>query len=81
MAITTDPTIQAIGVTGAAASAVIALLALKYNDRPLFYEHIKDIPHVKGIPLLGNLPIVLKNLPRFYDFTTENLENLDTLTL
>ncbi|KAG0796934.1 hypothetical protein G6F16_000497 [Rhizopus arrhizus] len=75
------PVQQKIALTGAAASSLFTLIALKYHDRPVFSEHQKEVPHVKGYPLVGNLPTLLHNIPRIYDYQLENFERLDTLTL
>jgi hypothetical protein len=80
MSISDNNTLQTIGMASAAASTVVALLALKYNDRPLFYEHIEGIPHKKGVPFLGGLSELLNNVYRIHDFQTEGFEQLDALT-
>jgi fatty acid omega-hydroxylase len=81
MSLSNNSTIQQIGIAGAAASAVIALLSIKYNDRPLFYEHPKGIPHVDGYPIIGSLGSLLSNIHRLYDYQLELFEKHDTLTL
>ncbi|OAD02102.1 cytochrome P450 CYP5203 [Mucor lusitanicus CBS 277.49] len=35
---------------------------------------------MEGAPILGNLPSMIKNLDRFYDYLTEHYEKMDTLT-
>lgn len=72
---------QQIAIAGAAVSSIMALLMIKYHDRPLFYEHMEGIPHGKGYPLLGNLPELMKNIPRLYDYQLDLHEKLDSLTL
>lgn len=74
-------TLQSIGTVGAATAAVLAALALKYNDRPFLYEHPEGIPYLKGLPLLGNLPKLLSNIDRIYDFQSDQFNELDTLTM
>ncbi|KAI8987644.1 cytochrome P450 [Mycotypha africana] len=74
-------TVQQVVVAGAAVSAILTLLAAKYNDRPIGYEHPKGIPYKSGLPLLGNLPLLLNNKERIYDFQLDLLEELDTLTM
>ncbi|KAF1796237.1 cytochrome P450 [Mucor lusitanicus] len=74
-------TLQTVGMAGAAASAVMAALMVKYHDRPLFYEHPKGIPYKGGLPILGNLPYLLGNIHRLYDFQLEQFEKVDALTM
>lgn len=74
-------TLQTVGMAGAAASAAIAALAVKYHDRPLFYEHPKGIAHQGGLPILGNLTYLLGNIHRLYDFQLEQFEKVDALTM
>ncbi|KAI9274183.1 cytochrome P450 [Sporodiniella umbellata] len=74
------PGVQQAALVGALASSTVALLAMKYHDRPIFYEHTKDIPFVKGYPLVGNLPNLLKNLPIIHDSQLKLFEDLDVLT-
>lgn len=81
MSLTNNSTLQQIGIAGAAASAVAALLSIKYHDRPLFYEHPKGIPHAKGYPIIGALGALLNNVSRIHDFQLGLFEQLDTLTL
>jgi fatty acid omega-hydroxylase len=73
--------IQNVGLAGAAVASLVTLLAIKYNDRPAFYEHPKDIPYNGGLPLVGNLPELINNVPRLHDYVLELFEKLDTLTL
>ncbi|KAG1115501.1 hypothetical protein G6F42_013920 [Rhizopus arrhizus] len=73
-------TLQTVGMAGAAA-ATIAALAVKYHDRPLFYEHPKGIAHQGGLPILGNLTYLLGNIHRLYDFQLEQFEKVDALTM
>jgi fatty acid omega-hydroxylase len=73
--------LQTIGIACGATVAVLSALAIKYHDRPLFYEHPKDIPFKKGYPLLGDLPGILANFPRLLDAETDSFEHLDALTM
>ena len=74
-----------VGTTVVAAlstvAAITGLLALKYNDRALFDEHRKGIPHPKGVPILGNLLNISRNKHRYFEYLLEVYEQLDTLTL
>lgn len=81
MSLSNNSTIQNIGIAGAAVSAAVAILSLKYNDRPLFYEHVKGIPHSKGYPILGNLTGLVSNIYRLHDYQLDTYESLDTLTM
>lgn len=81
MSLSKNSTLQQLGVVGAAASTVIALLSIKYKDRPLFYEHPEGIPHGPGYPVLGNLVDLIKSMHRVLDFELELYEKLDTQTL
>ena len=76
-----NSTLQQIGMVGAAASAIITLLSIKYNDRPFFYEHPKNIPHGKGYPIIGTLADLLKNIHRMHDYQVDMFTSLDTQTL
>lgn len=75
------PVGQQVALAGALASSALAYLSIKYHDRPTFYEHSKDIPYVKGYPLLGNLPSLLSNIERIYDYQLDMFEKMDVLTL
>ncbi|ORE06666.1 cytochrome P450 [Rhizopus microsporus var. microsporus] len=72
---------QQLAIAGAAVSSIITLMSLKYHDRPLFYEHIKDIPFIKGYPLVGNLPTLIKNIGRRLDYAVELYEKTGALTI
>lgn len=72
---------QQIALTGVAISSLVVFLSLKYHDRPLFRKRVQGIPNVKGYPLVGNLPSILKHGERFYDYNVELFESHDTLTL
>ncbi|CEP07389.1 hypothetical protein [Parasitella parasitica] len=74
-------TLQTVGIAGVAASAIIAALTAKYNDRPLFYEHPEGIAHKGGYPIVGNLTRLLGNIDRIYDFQTEQFEQVGALTM
>lgn len=81
MSLNNNSTLQGVAVAGATVSTVLALLTMKYNDRPLFYEHPEGIPYKKGFPILGNLTSLLGNLSRIHDFQAELFTDLDTLTM
>ncbi|KAI8138498.1 cytochrome P450 [Fennellomyces sp. T-0311] len=68
-------------ILGGSITAAIALLALKYNDRPVFAEARKDIPAVRNHPLVGSLFYVTGNRDRLPEFLTEQFEALDTTTM
>lgn len=74
-------TLQTVGIAGAAASAMLAALTIKYNDRPLFYEHPEGITHRGGYPILGNLTHLLGNIYRIHDFQAERFEEMGALTM
>ena len=74
-------TLQALGTAGITAATLIGALGLKYHDRPLFYEHPKGVPYKKGLPILGNLLDMLKNIDRLHDFMMENFEEADSLNM
>lgn len=69
------------GKVGLASAGVLALLMAKYPDRAIFDEYREGIPHRKGVPLLGMLPIVLSNRYRLHDLQLDNFESLDSLTV
>lgn len=81
MSFTNNSTLQNIGIAGAAATAIVAIVSIKYNDRPLFYEHVKGIPHKKGYPLLGQLTNLVRNIHRVHDYQLDTFESLDALTM
>ncbi|KAI9257744.1 cytochrome P450 [Helicostylum pulchrum] len=81
MSFNNNSTLQGVAVAGATVSTVMALLTMKYNDRPLFYEHPEGIPYKKGFPVLGNLTSLLGNLGRMHDFQVDSFTELDTLTM
>ncbi|KAI7890517.1 cytochrome P450 [Mucor mucedo] len=60
--------------------AVITGLFIRYPDCALFDQHRKDIPHIKGDPLIGNLMAVSKNKNRYFEYVLEVYEALDTMT-
>lgn len=78
MSLSKNSALQQLGVAGAAASAVIALLSIKYHDRPFFYEHPKGVPHAPGYPVIGSLGALLKNMDRILDYELDLYEELDT---
>lgn len=69
------------GTVGLAGAGVLGLLMAKYPDRAIFDEYREGIPHRKGVPLLGLLPIVLSNRFRLHDFQLDNFESLDSMTV
>lgn len=73
--------ILSLNQTVIALGVITGALALKYDDRALFDEHRKNIPHPAGLPILGNLLNVLKNRERYFDYIAEVYEELNTLTL
>ncbi|KAI8875841.1 cytochrome P450 [Backusella circina FSU 941] len=73
--------LQTFAIASGATIAVLSALAMKYHDRPIFYEHPKDIPFKKGYPLLGDLPGILMNFSRLLDAETDSFEHLDALTM
>ena len=77
MSTETLSSLQTLGLAGAAA---VAALAVKYNDRAIFDEHRPGIAYRKGYPLVGGLPILLKNRSNVHDFFTQNFEELDATT-
>ncbi|KAI7857447.1 cytochrome P450 [Circinella umbellata] len=77
MSTETLSSLQTLGLAGAAA---VAALAVKYNDRAIFDEHRPGIAYRKGYPLVGGLPILLKNRSNIHDFLTQNFEELDAMT-
>lgn len=81
MSLNNNSSLQQLGVAGAAATAVVALLSVKYHDRPLFYEHPKGITHGSGYPIIGTLGSLLKNLDRIHDHQVETFEKYDTQTM
>ncbi|KAI8637919.1 cytochrome P450 [Parasitella parasitica] len=52
----------------------------KYPDRAVFREHRAGLIDLEGTPILGNLPGMVLNGDRFYDYLTEHFERLNTLT-
>ncbi|GAN03750.1 cytochrome P450 704C1-like isoform X2 [Mucor ambiguus] len=71
---------EILGITAATVTLVTALLALKYPDRGAFHEHREGLLDMEGAPVLGNLPSMIKNMDRFYDYLTEHYEKMNTLT-
>jgi hypothetical protein len=68
-------------ISAATVATVTALLAWKYPDRAVFHEHRTGLIDLKGTPILGNLPSMIKNLDRFYDYLVDNYEKLNIMTL
>ncbi|KAI8139709.1 cytochrome P450 [Fennellomyces sp. T-0311] len=69
------------GATVAAGTAILGLLALKYNDRAIFTERREGIPFVRGDPLVGSLFQQLKNKDRVLDNILDMVESHDALTV
>ena len=67
-------------IAAGAATSIIGLLALKYNDRALFYEHRAGIPPMAGEPLIGSLGLQLRNKSWLHDYLMFTMERLNTLT-
>ena len=77
---TTTAANKAAVLAGSLAGAV-ALLAYKYNDRPVFAEARTDLPSMQSHPLIGSLIYVNRNKKRFPEFVMEEFEALSTMTL
>jgi hypothetical protein len=63
------------------AAIATTVLAIKYPDRALFDEHRENVPHPKGVPILGGLLALSRNKDRYFEYVVELYEQLDTLTL
>jgi hypothetical protein len=61
-------------------SAVVAGLALKYNDRALFDEHREGIASKPGWPIVGNLPAIIMNAEKVHQFFLEGFNVNKALT-
>ncbi|KAI8074739.1 hypothetical protein BC940DRAFT_48523 [Gongronella butleri] len=69
------------GTVGKAALATIAGLAAYYNDRAIFDENRKGIPYQPGLPLVGNLPMLLQYKDQIHDLFLEAYHRYQSLTL
>lgn len=79
---TISPSITGITcISAATVATVTALLAWRYPDRAVFHEHRTGLIDLEGTPILGNLPSMVKNLDKFYDYLVDNYEKLNTMTL
>ncbi|KAI8992352.1 cytochrome P450 [Pilobolus umbonatus] len=67
-------------LSGAVLSS-ITLLAVKYYDRPIFYEHPKGIPYSKGLPIIGSFYKIMSNIDILHDMLLSEFEKNDTLTM
>jgi fatty acid omega-hydroxylase len=81
MSLQDNTVLRNAGIAAATVASVVTLLAIKYNDRPVFVEHAKNVPHHKGAPLVGNLFGFRSNSERLYDYLHEIFEQYDTLTM
>jgi hypothetical protein len=72
---------KVISVATYTSAAMLAGLALKYHDRALFDEHNPGTPYIKGYPLLGTLPHIIRGTETLHDFVMKEFEELDSLTL
>lgn len=72
---------QLASIIGVAAAATLGVLALKYNNRAIFYEPPEGIPMIEGHPLVGTLISQILNKDRAHDSDCEAFERLNTLTL
>ncbi|KAI9495238.1 cytochrome P450 [Zychaea mexicana] len=66
---------------GSAIALVAGLLALKYNDRPLFAEERNDMTLFRGHPLIGSLLYMIRNKARLVDYISDEFESNDVTTL
>ncbi|KAI8969842.1 cytochrome P450 [Pilobolus umbonatus] len=70
---------KVVGVLGGATLAAIGALAIKYNDRAVFYEH-PNMPHTSGHPLIGDLYNIANNTDYFHDYSGHLFKKLNTMT-
>ncbi|KAI8140191.1 cytochrome P450 [Fennellomyces sp. T-0311] len=68
-------------ILGGSIVAIVALLALKYNDRPVFAEARKDMASFRSHPLLGSLIYVNRNKNRIHEFILEEFESQNKSTI
>ncbi|ORX61448.1 cytochrome P450 [Hesseltinella vesiculosa] len=68
------------GITGGALG-LVALLAMKYNDRIVFDTYRKNTYHHPGKPLIGSTFDVFANLEEFDDYILSIFDAADTLTV
>ncbi|KAI8887433.1 cytochrome P450 [Backusella circina FSU 941] len=61
-------------------TAIVAGLALKYNDRALFDEHREGIASKPGWPIVGNLPAIIMNAEKVHQFFLEGFNINKALT-
>ena len=70
------------GTSALITTAVLGLLALKYNDRAIFTDRRNDIPNLpKSVPLFGILFDQIANKERNLDWFNENITKLDSMTM
>jgi fatty acid omega-hydroxylase len=76
----TSTTLTAATV-GKAALATLVGLAAYYNDRAIFDENRKGIPYQPGLPLVGNLPLLIEHKDQIHDMFLEAYHRYNVLTL
>ncbi|KAI8089636.1 cytochrome P450 [Halteromyces radiatus] len=71
---------QTAGLIAGGTTLVLAALAMKYPDRPIFTESRDDIPSSGTYPLIGITPKIFRNKETIHHFFLEGFEKLDSLT-
>ncbi|KAI8992351.1 cytochrome P450 [Pilobolus umbonatus] len=72
---------QTLTLIGGSTLALLSLLAIKYPDRPPFFEHPPKIPHVAGQPLIGGLFHILSNVHIFHDLVAQQFDRHASMTI
>ncbi|CAO3595957.1 unnamed protein product [Absidia cylindrospora] len=69
------------GTIGKAALATVVGLAAYYNDRAIFDENRKGIPYQPGLPLVGNLPLLIQYKDQIHELFLEAYHRYEALTI
>ncbi|CAO3598708.1 unnamed protein product [Absidia cylindrospora] len=66
---------------GKVAFATVTALAAYYNDRAIFDENREGMINYRGLPLVGNLPLLIQNKDKIHDMLLETYHQHKALTI
>ncbi|ORZ18085.1 cytochrome P450 [Absidia repens] len=66
---------------GKVAFATATALVAYYNDRAIFDENRVGMVNYRGLPLVGNLPLLIQNKDKIYDMLLETYHQHKALTI
>jgi hypothetical protein len=74
------PYLQTAGLIAGGTSLVLAALAYKYPNRPMFSDCRDDILNVDALPLIGITPAIFKHRQTIHDYFASLVDRFDEMT-